>query len=305
MPVCDTEYAHAPSHLGAATRRRHWSTRMKFRPVVSSRYDHLDRRVQKVTPEATHTYFYDAFGKLISNSGLMADLFAIRYSTKYFDSETGFYYYGYRFYSPELKRWLTRDPIGEDGGVNKGSSNFKKSAETYKRHIEKQSTFDPKCDSVEIYAIRTKTDFYARWNQFAIQSRKESNASNRYKVKALHLFTHSGLGQLYLHKEALSAQHLQKLKRLNWADGAELVCHGCSSGVENKFGNSVAGSFYKSQKISTLGQAAASSFSSEPNTKSKWGVVFGTSTDVYLWAFDSDGNAIEAIKYPKTDKETQ
>ena len=388
-----------------------------FACVVSNVYDHLDRRVQKITPEVTHTYFYDgwllikeivantngttevidyhwgrdlsgtiggaggvggllylsistshsttpqlyvpfydaygnvmgywdaqgsvvaeyaydAFGKLISSSGLMTDLFAIRYSTKYFDSETGLYYYGYRFYSPELKRWLTRDPIGEEGGVNlyamscnrtvyccdclglflwyvlyydenKGSSNFKKSAETYKRHIEKQSTFDPKCDSVEIYAIRTKTDFYARWNQFAIQSRKESNASNRYKVKALHLFTHSGLGQLYLHKEALSAQHLQKLKRLNWADGAELVCHGCSSGVENKFGNSVAGSFYKSQKISTLGQAAASSFSSEPNTKSKWGVVFGTSTDVYLWAFDSDGNAIEAIKYPKTDKETR
>ena len=23
-----------------------------------NRYDHLDRRVQKITPEATHTYFY-------------------------------------------------------------------------------------------------------------------------------------------------------------------------------------------------------------------------------------------------------
>ena len=165
--------------------------------------------------------------------------------------------------------------------------------------------YDAKSRLVSVHAWVYDEEGYARWNQFAIQSRKESNASNRYKVKALHLFTHSGLGQLYLHKEALSAQHLQKLKRLNWADGAELVCHGCSSGVENKFGNSVAGSFYKSQKISTLGQAAASSFSSEPNTKSKWGVVFGTSTDVYLWAFDSDGNAIEAIKYPKTDKETR
>ncbi|MBQ6340467.1 MAG: DUF2778 domain-containing protein, partial [Kiritimatiellae bacterium] len=29
-----------------------------------------------------------------------------------------FYYYGRRFYSPELKRWITRDPIGEEGGVN-------------------------------------------------------------------------------------------------------------------------------------------------------------------------------------------
>ena len=27
----------------------------------SNRYDHLDRRVQKITPEATHTYFYDGW----------------------------------------------------------------------------------------------------------------------------------------------------------------------------------------------------------------------------------------------------
>ena len=83
-----------------------------------SRYDHLDRRVQKITSAATHTYFYDAFGKLIASSGTMANVFAICYSTKYFDPETGFYYYGYRYYSPELMRWITRDPIGEDGGVN-------------------------------------------------------------------------------------------------------------------------------------------------------------------------------------------
>ena len=63
-------------------------------------------------------YTYDAFGKLIASSGPMADAFSLRYSTKYFDPETGFYYYGYRFYSPELKRWITRDPIGEEGGVN-------------------------------------------------------------------------------------------------------------------------------------------------------------------------------------------
>ena len=56
-------------------------------------------------------YTYDAFGKLIASSGPMADVFSFRYSTKYFDPETGFYYYGYRFYSPELMRWITRDPI--------------------------------------------------------------------------------------------------------------------------------------------------------------------------------------------------
>ena len=32
-----------------------------FDLVVSNRYDHLDRRVQKITPEATTTYFYDGW----------------------------------------------------------------------------------------------------------------------------------------------------------------------------------------------------------------------------------------------------
>ena len=63
-------------------------------------------------------YTYDAFGKLIASSGPMANVFSLRYSTKYFDPETGLYYYGYRYYSPELMRWITRDPIGEEGGVN-------------------------------------------------------------------------------------------------------------------------------------------------------------------------------------------
>ena len=63
-------------------------------------------------------YEYDDFGKTISQSGSLADFFRHRFSTKYFDSETGLYYYGYRFYSPSLMRWLNRDPIGEGGGKN-------------------------------------------------------------------------------------------------------------------------------------------------------------------------------------------
>lgn len=42
----------------------------------------------------------------------------VGFSTKYEVAETGLLYYGYRYYSPELGRWLSRDPIGEQGGVN-------------------------------------------------------------------------------------------------------------------------------------------------------------------------------------------
>ena len=63
-------------------------------------------------------YIYDAFGRTIEATGLLADTFRHRFSTKYYDTETGFYYYGYRFYAPELMRWINRDPMEESGGLN-------------------------------------------------------------------------------------------------------------------------------------------------------------------------------------------
>ena len=39
-------------------------------------------------------------------------------STKYTDQETGLVYYGSRYYSPATGRWISRDPIGEEGGIN-------------------------------------------------------------------------------------------------------------------------------------------------------------------------------------------
>ena len=63
-------------------------------------------------------YAYDAFGNTISSSGSMASVFPHRFSTKYYDAETDLYYYGYRYYSPSLGRWISRDPIEEEGGIN-------------------------------------------------------------------------------------------------------------------------------------------------------------------------------------------
>jgi RHS repeat-associated protein len=61
-------------------------------------------------------YEFDAFGNTAAQSGTLADAFAYRFSTKYLDYETGLYYYGYRYYSPELGRWLSRDPAEEQAG---------------------------------------------------------------------------------------------------------------------------------------------------------------------------------------------
>jgi RHS repeat-associated protein len=63
-------------------------------------------------------YEYSPFGELIRATGPAATTNPWRFSTKYADPETGLYYYGYRYYSPGLGRWLSRDPIGERGGPN-------------------------------------------------------------------------------------------------------------------------------------------------------------------------------------------
>ena len=64
------------------------------------------------------TYDYDPFGRLIGKTGAAADACPFRFSTKYLDEETGLYYFGYRFYDPAAMKWLSRDPLGEQGGLN-------------------------------------------------------------------------------------------------------------------------------------------------------------------------------------------
>jgi RHS repeat-associated protein len=48
----------------------------------------------------------------------MAKMDPFRFSTKYQDDETSLNYYGCRYYDPSTGRWLSRDPIDEQGGVN-------------------------------------------------------------------------------------------------------------------------------------------------------------------------------------------
>lgn len=64
------------------------------------------------------TYEYDPFGRTLRATGTAAASNPFRLSTKFTDEETGLCYYGYRYYDAVLGRWLGRDPIEEEGGVN-------------------------------------------------------------------------------------------------------------------------------------------------------------------------------------------
>lgn len=61
---------------------------------------------------------YGPFGELLKATGEKVGKHPFRWSTKYEDTENGLLYYGYRFFDPETGRWLSRDPIEEEGGLN-------------------------------------------------------------------------------------------------------------------------------------------------------------------------------------------
>ncbi len=67
----------------------------------------------------TDTYRYTAYGELLGSTGSTVNPF--RYGGKfgyYTDVYSGLIIAGQRWYSPQLLRWLTRDPIHYEGGVN-------------------------------------------------------------------------------------------------------------------------------------------------------------------------------------------
>src|SRR6266498_5148024 len=59
-----------------------------------------------------------SFGELVRESGILAKANPFRFSTKYQDEETGLLYYGYRYLDVGTGRWLSRDPIEEEGGLS-------------------------------------------------------------------------------------------------------------------------------------------------------------------------------------------
>lgn len=63
-------------------------------------------------------YEYGPFGEVIRQTGPMAKLNPIRFSTKYDDDESDLLYYGFRYYKPSMGTWLTRDPLEEEGCKN-------------------------------------------------------------------------------------------------------------------------------------------------------------------------------------------
>ncbi|MCW1309800.1 MAG: RHS repeat-associated core domain-containing protein, partial [Candidatus Nanoarchaeia archaeon] len=80
---------------------------------LSDRYikDHLGS-VQKVIREngtEENEYIYDSFGNIIYQSGTFSN--QRLYTSRYYDSESGLYYYRARYYDSNTGRFISEDPI--------------------------------------------------------------------------------------------------------------------------------------------------------------------------------------------------
>lgn len=64
----------------------------------------------------TETYRYTAFGEEEERCGTLLNPW--RFSSKRWDEETSFVYFGRRYYSPSVGRWVTPDPQGYEDGSN-------------------------------------------------------------------------------------------------------------------------------------------------------------------------------------------
>ena len=61
--------------------------------------------------EPVANFTYDAFGRTLSATGLLADKVPFRYRGYYYDKETGFYYLQSRYYDPETGRFISPDAV--------------------------------------------------------------------------------------------------------------------------------------------------------------------------------------------------
>ena len=69
-------------------------------------------------------YTYNAWGRLLSSSGTLADLNPLRYRGYYYDSELEMYYLQSRYYDPEICRFISADRYASTGQGFAGCNMF-------------------------------------------------------------------------------------------------------------------------------------------------------------------------------------
>ena len=90
--------------------------------MVYYQLDHLGTPIaaHNAKGEAVWTAEYEAWGRIRNETvsdGLKANI-PFRFQGQYYDEESGLHYNRFRYYDPEIGRFVSQDPIGLRGGMN-------------------------------------------------------------------------------------------------------------------------------------------------------------------------------------------
>ena len=90
--------------------------------LVYYQLDHLGTPIaaHDAKGEAVWTAEYEAWGRIRNETvsdGLKANI-PFRFQGQYYDKESGLHYNRFRYYDPEIGRFVSQDPIGLQGGMN-------------------------------------------------------------------------------------------------------------------------------------------------------------------------------------------
>lgn len=183
---------------------------------------------------------------------------------------------------------------------------FRYAAEFWMSAIKLEYLVKPAKDKTELIPFNTELDFKDKWRKL------HALASNGYEVHAGIIFGHGSnnlniVGRSFYGRQIQSGLHfapnsdvrkedktpntltktdIESLAELPWnREYGYMILSNCYSGVEKLRNWSPAQVFSKSQKIPTVGQSRASSFSLERRRLIKIGEQ---SRKIYLWGYDTE-----------------
>ena len=86
-------------------------------------------------------YEYGPYGNVLRMEGNAAEINPFRFSSEYFDEETGLVQYNFRYYNPKDGRWIRQPDLkGEDVSLNR--YNFANNAPTLAIKFERRDNLD-------------------------------------------------------------------------------------------------------------------------------------------------------------------
>ena len=228
---------------------------------------------------------YDAYGKITRiDSGSFEPRYT--FSTKRYFKDLGLYYYGYRWYLPELGRWTTKDPISYSSGAL-NYYNFCKNIPITKidlyglcegthiilvgRNIKNPDFFTEKADhlasqidgNVEIFQVRDIDDI--------------QNALDTSNINGITYIGHAGINVLFLSitDNNLSSVAVSQLNTDNVLSGAKITLIGCKTAASYN-GQSMTSAFANHFKREATGYSGGQSwgFSYPANSDNPWFTLF-------------------------------